>query len=140
MNNSLVRELPESSISKTTTGLAPITAQYERRLFEAHSAIRDIDGLHDDEALDELAKLLYTKIFDERFTCELSEGTPFRFQVYGSSNPSEAASSIRELYDEARQRDIEIYSKRIPGYERSRGVFKTAIRLRSCSKIKFTIS
>lgn len=125
----LVREIPKNTALRTATGLQPFTAQYERRLFEAHSAIRDIDGLHDDEALDELAKLLYTKIFDERFTCEQPEGTAFRFQVYGTSNPSEAASSIRELYDEARTRDIEIYSKRIPGYERSRGVFKSAIRL-----------
>jgi type I restriction enzyme M protein len=125
----LVRELPENSSTRTTIGLQPITSQYERRLFEAHSAIRDIDGLHDDEALDELAKLIYTKIFDERSTCEQPEGTAFRFQVYGTSNPSEAASSIRELYDEARKRDIEIYSKRIPGYERSRGVFKSSIRL-----------
>lgn len=125
----LVREIPQSAAVRNSTGLQPITAQYERRLFEAHSAIRDIDGLHDDEALDELAKILYTKIFDERYTCEQPEGTAFRFQVYGTSNPSEAASTIRELYEEARNRDIEIYSKRIPGYERSRGVFKSALRL-----------
>lgn len=124
----LVREIPDSSLGRQT-GLKPITEQYERRLFEAHSAIRDIDGLHDDEALDELSKILYTKIYDERTTCEQDEGTPFRFQVFGASNPSEAASSIRELYDEARKKDIDIYSKRIPGYERSRGVFKTQIRL-----------
>jgi type I restriction enzyme M protein len=33
------------------------------------------------------------------------------------------------LYEEARNIDIEIYSKRIPGYERSRGVFRAPIRL-----------
>jgi type I restriction enzyme M protein len=49
--------------------------------------------------------------------------------VYGASNPSEAASNIRVLYEEARTKDIEVYSKRIPNYERSRGVFKTQIRL-----------
>ncbi len=127
----LVRETPaEYTVnSKRKTGLKPITEQYERRLFEAHSAIRDIDGLHDDEALDELAKVLYTKTYDERTTCEQPEGTPFRFQVFGASNPSEAASSTRELYDEARKKDLEIYSQRIPGYERSRGVFKSNIRL-----------
>jgi len=125
----LVREIPTQAAGQRQTGLKPITDQYERRLFDAHSAIRDIDGLHDDEALDELSKVLYTKIYDERTTCEQPEGTPFRFQVYGASNPSEAASSIRELYDEARARDIETYSQRIPGYERSRGVFKTQIRL-----------
>lgn len=127
----LVRELPPDwqTTSQRKTGLKQITQQYERKLFEAHSAIRDTDGLHDDEALDELAKILYTKIYDERFTCEQSQGTAFRFQVFGASNPSEAASSIRELYEEARNKDIEIYSKRIPGYERSRGVFKSQIRL-----------
>ncbi|KFL36720.1 restriction endonuclease subunit M [Arenimonas donghaensis] len=125
----LVRELPPDPQARPTTGLKVITEQYERRLFEVHSAIRDIDGLHDDEALDELAKVLYTKIYDERFTCEQPANTPFRFQVYGTSNPSEAASTIRELYDDARKRDIEIYSQRIPGYERSRGVFKSSIRL-----------
>ena len=127
----LVREIPKHGYvaDKRKTGLQPLTDQYERRLFEAHSAIRDTDGLHDDEALDELAKVLYTKIYDERTTCEQPEGTAFRFQVFGASNPSEAASSIRALYDEARNKDIEIYSQRIPNYERSRGVFKSNIRL-----------
>jgi type I restriction enzyme M protein len=125
----LVREIPTVATGQRKTGLQPITERYERRLFEAHSAIRDVDGLHDDEALDELAKVLYTKIYDEGNTCEQPEGTPFRFQVFGASNPSEAASLIREVYDEARKKDVEIYSKRIPNYERSRGVFKVNIRL-----------
>jgi type I restriction enzyme M protein len=127
----LVREIAAgyTVLNQRKTGLTPITEQYERRLFDAHCAIRDIEGLHDDEALDELAKILYTKIFDERTTCEQPQGTAFRFQVFGASNPSEAASSIRELYDEARTKEIEVFSQRIPGYERSRGVFKSQIRL-----------
>lgn len=125
----LVREIPKEAISQRKTGLPPIVERYEQRLFEAHSAIRDIDGLHDDEALDELAKILYTKIYDERKICEQPEGTAFDFQVFGASNPSEAASSVRDLYEEARNKDIEVYSKRIPNYERSRGVFKAPIRL-----------
>jgi len=124
----LVREIPKSN-PRAKTGLTPLSDQYERILFDVHSTIRDIDGLHDDEALDELCKVIYTKIYDERVTTEQAEGAEFRFQVYGASNPSEAASTIRELYEEARGRDIEIYSKRIPGYERSRGVFKASIRL-----------
>lgn len=125
----LVRELPNIQQSTRETGLSTLGNRYERRLFECHSAIRDIDGLHDDEALDELAKMLYAKIYDERNTSEKEEGAAFEFQVFGASNPSEAASSIRALYDEARNRDIEIYSQRVPGYERSRGVFKAEIRL-----------
>lgn len=124
----LVREIP-AAYSHLKTGLEPVSDRYERLLFECHSTIRDVDGMHDDEALDELCKLLYTKIYDERVITEKAEGTPFRFQVYGASNPSEAASNIRDLYEEARTKDIEIYSKRIPNYERSRGVFKAQIRL-----------
>lgn len=124
----LVREIPKTNTA-AQTGLQPFSERYERILFECHSTIRDVEGLHDDEALDELSKVLYTKIYDERSTVEKEVGTAFRFQVYGASNSSEAASNIRMLYEEARTKDIEIYSKRIPGYERSRGVFKAQIRL-----------
>ena len=125
----LVRELPEAGEDTRTTGLRVLSGKYERLLFECHSAARDIDGLHADEALDEICKVLYAKIYDERQTTKLPPGTPFRFQTYGASNASEVASTIRTLYEEARTSDIELYSKRIPEYERSRGVFKTQLRL-----------
>ena len=41
--------------------LEPISASLEEVFFQAHSHIRDIDGLHADEALDELCKILYAK-------------------------------------------------------------------------------
>lgn len=125
----LVRELPATDGDARSTGLQILNNEYERVLFDCHSAARDVDGLHDDEALDEICKVIYTKIYDERQTTKQLEGTPFRFQTYGASNASEVASNIRVLYEEARNADIEVYSKRIPGYERSRGVFKTQIRL-----------
>ena len=56
----LVREIPKAN-SAAKTGLQPLSDKYERVLFECHSTIRDVDGLHDDEALDELSKVLYTK-------------------------------------------------------------------------------
>jgi type I restriction enzyme M protein len=125
----LVREHPDGIMEGRSTGLRVLNDEYERVLFDCHSAARDTDGLHADEALDEICKVLYTKIFDERNVTKAPEGTPFKFQVYGASNASEVASNIRVLYEEARTADTEIYSKRIPGYERSRGVFKTQIRL-----------
>jgi type I restriction enzyme M protein len=124
----LVRELPPEE-SGRSTGLRVLSHDYERVLFDCHSAARDVDGLHDDEALDEICKVIYTKIYDERQTTKQPVGTAFRFQTYGASNASEVASNIRVLYEEARNADVELYSKRIPGYERSRGVFKTQIRL-----------
>lgn len=124
----LVRDIPEEG-DKTKTGLTPINADYDRLLFECHSIVRDIDGLHADEALDELSKILYVKIYDEKTTVQQDGPAEFRFQIYGASNPSEVASNIRVLYEEARDKELEIYSKRIPNYERSRGVFKNQIRL-----------
>jgi type I restriction enzyme M protein len=72
---------------------------------------------------------LYVKIYDEKATVKAGENAEFRFQIYGASNPSEVASNIRVLYEEARDKELEIFSKRIPNYERSRGVFKNQIRL-----------
>ena len=124
----LVRTIPDSGDTKAT-GLKKISEDYERILFDAHSATRDVDGLHADEALDELCKVIYAKIYDERSTVKAVSGAAFRFQTYGAANASEVASEIRTLYEDARKDDIDIYSKRIPGYERSRGVFKHQIRL-----------
>ncbi|HHR6046619.1 TPA: restriction endonuclease subunit M [Providencia alcalifaciens] len=124
----LVKEVDNKNPNRKT-GLKPITKQYSRILVDCHNILRDIDGLHDDEALDELSKIIYVKIFDERKTIEKQDGEEFNFQTYGSANTSEAASVIRELYDDARKNEIEIYNQRIPGYERSRGVFKSPIKL-----------
>jgi len=123
----LVLELPKEEGLKRETGLQKITDKYENVLFECHSAIRDIDGLHDDECLDELCKLIYAKIYDERKTLQQNEGAAFIFQIYGGGNVEEIASNIRDLYEEARSKDIELFSQRIPNYERSRGAFKNQI-------------
>lgn len=140
IHSKLVRDLPQNTNGKQiSTGLTPISQQYEGLLFECHCALRDIDGLHDDEALDELSKVLYTKVYDERTTSTKEQGEEFRFQVYGTSSLSEAASNIRELYDEARKKDIELFAERIPGYERSRGVFSTTtIRLSDIALARVT--
>jgi len=133
----LTRDLtPEMLKSGVKTGLTPITEKLEDILFRCHSAIRDIDGLHADEALDELSKIIYTKIYDERQVVDSQLGAAFRFQTYGAGNTEEIASNIRDLYKEAVDRDLAIYSQRIPNYERSRGVFKQQIRLSSNALVK----
>ena len=133
----LIRELtPEMVKTGAKTGLTPITEKFDDILFRAHSAIRDIDGLHDDEALDELSKVIYTKIYDERQTVDSTVGESFKFQTYGAGNTEEIASNIRDLYKEAADKDLLVYSQRIPNYERSRGVFKQQIRLSSNALVK----
>jgi len=133
----LARELtPEMIKGGVRTGLSPITEKFDDILFRAHSVIRDIDGLHDDEALDELSKIIYTKIYDERQTVDSKIGEAFKFQTYGTGNTEEIASNIRDLYREASDKDLLIYSQRIPNYERSRGVFRQQIRLSSNALVK----
>lgn len=133
----LVRDIsPEMLRNGVKTGLTPITEKFEDILFRCHSAIRDVDGLHADEALDELSKIIYTKIYDERQVVDSEIGTLFRFQIYGAGNTEEVASNIRELYREASDKDLTIYSQRIPNYERSRGVFRQQIRLSSNALVK----
>ena len=109
-----------------TLPIAPLTDSLESVFFDAHSHIRDIDGLHADQALDELCKVLYTKLFDEEHT---SPGEPLRaqFSIYG--NTSELSTSLRGMYAAANEYDNRVYSLRIPGYKRSRGVFDDPIRL-----------
>ncbi len=108
--------------------LEPLSQRVENVLFEAHSHIRDIDGMHPDEALDELCKVLYVKMYDEEMT---PDRNPYRIQkwIYGSTE--EMAASVRRLYDDANQYDVRVCSLKLPGYDRSRGVFSTPIRLSS---------
>ena len=124
------RELAtRSPLGRDPGDLQPLSPTYERLLFELHSTMRDVDGLHDDEALDELAKVLYAKIFDERASLAAGDGAALRFQVAGASSPAEAASSLRALYEDARER---------AGDERSRGVFKAPLRLSDAALFRVT--
>jgi type I restriction enzyme M protein len=127
----LTRNLDMIREGKGKVGLEPLPKRSQNLLFDAHSAIRDIDGLHDDQALDEICKLIYAKIYDERKASEAKDGEEydFRYQAYGKGNASEIASDIRDLYQEACEYDLRVYSQRIPGYDRSRGVFREQIGL-----------
>ena len=86
--------------------------------------------------MDELSKIIYAKTFDERTVIDSEEGTSFRFQIYGAGNTEEIASNVRDLYNEATEKDLQRYSQRIPGYERSRGVFRQQIRLSSNALVR----
>jgi len=117
---------PGHEQTHSTLPIAPLTDSVESVFFDAHSHIRDIDGLHADEALDELCKVLYTKLFDEEHT---SPGEPLRAQFSTYGNTSELSTSFRGMYGAANEYDNRVYRLRIPGYKRSRGVFDDPIKL-----------
>ena len=113
--------------------LMPLSERAENLFFEAHSHIRDIDGMHADEALDELCKVLYAKLYDEEMK---SRDGFYRIQrgLYGSDE--ETATMTRVVYEEASEYDIRVFALKIPGYQRSRGVFNAPIRLSSSALAK----
>lgn len=119
----------------TRSSLTPLTKRVENLLFEIHSAFRDIDGLHAPEALEEICKLLYAKLFDEENASRTGE---VLFQRSGRYSLEECAAEIRRLYDAAIYDDKAIFSNKIPSYDRSRGVFKETLLLSSAAIVRAT--
>ena len=113
--------------------LEPISESLEDVFFEAHSHIRDIDGLHADEALDELCKVLYAKLFDEEIT---APGDAYTLQRGLAGTVEESAATVRRVYRDANEYDVRVFSLKVPGYDRSRGVFNSPIRLSSPALFK----
>ena len=78
--------------------LRRIASRLEDTLFQLHSHMRDVDGLHAPEAVDELCKLLFLKVLDQKTT---PPGSPFSLQgpAYGSAQ--EFAACARRLFRRA---------------------------------------
>lgn len=126
----VLEALDATASGKEVRTLIPLSERVENVFFDAHSHIRDIDGMHADEALDELCKVLYAKLYDEEVTA-LTSTKICRLQrwLYGSTE--EFAATVRTVYKEANEYDTRVFSLKIPGYQRSRGVFNTPLRLSS---------
>lgn len=114
--------------TKGYKSLKPIKDDIENLFFEAHSIVRDIDGLHPDQALDEICKFIYAKLFDEE---DVRESGQKLVQKMAYSTVEEAASIVRSIYKKSVEYDERVYSLRVPKYKKSRGVFNTYIKLSS---------
>ncbi len=113
--------------------LSPLTERVENILFDIHSVFRDVDGLHAPEALEEICKLIYAKLFDEESSVRTGE---IVFQRSGRGSMEECAAEIRRLYNSAIRDDKAIFSNKIPSYDRSRGVFKEGLLLSSAAIVR----
>ena len=136
----LVANLDNSTVFVSTekvtcSALTPLNKRVENLLFDIHSVFRDIDGLHAPEALEEICKLVYAKLFDEENSSSTGE---VLFQRSGRSSIEECAAEIRRLYDDAINDDKAIFSNKIPSYDRSRGVFKEKLLLSSAAIVRAT--
>lgn len=77
--------------------LSPLSENVENLLFRTHSHIRDTDGMHPEEALDEVAKLIKLKLSDEQAT---NRGKPYRFQCGLYSSSDELATELKRRFDD----------------------------------------
>lgn len=88
------------------------------RFKKAHQALWGGGELNPSEAFDELDKLIFCKIWDERNTG--GKGTPYKFQIYSETSTTKEESDeektnrtllerIKKLYEEGRKKDPEVF-------------------------------
>ncbi len=82
-----------------------------RRFKQAHNALWGGGELNPSAAFDELDKLIFCKIWDERRPRK--QGEPYDFQVFSEETPSktnaELLTRIKNLYEEGRKKDPEVF-------------------------------
>lgn len=81
------------------------------RIFkQAHDALWAGGELNPSQAFDELDKLIFCKIWDEKKTDKYQ---PYSFQIYTNQTPQELKNRINQLYAQGQQEDAEVFSKPI---------------------------
>jgi len=92
--------------------LEPVSeSELTRRFKQAHQALWGGGELNPSTAFDELDKLIFCKIWDEKKTRKAGE--PYDFQVIAESTEQETNTNllqrIRALYNEGREKDPEVF-------------------------------
>lgn len=80
-----------------------------------HFALWGGGELNPSNAFDELDKLIFCKLWDERNTHEA--GTPYKFQIFAESNEEKTNKTLKQridaLYEEGRKKDPEMFREGI---------------------------
>jgi len=74
---------------------------------QAHQALWGGGQRNPSVAFDELDKLIFCKIWDEK--TPRRNGQPYNFQIFRDETPNDLLNRIRELYEEGRKRDPEVF-------------------------------
>lgn len=81
------------------------------RIFkQSHDALWAGGELNPSQAFDELDKLIFCKIWDEKNT---DKGQPYKFQIYRNETTEQLKKRIEELYSEGKKKDPEVFNKPI---------------------------
>lgn len=77
----------------------------------AHKALWAGGKRNPSEAFDELDKVIFCKIWDERTMRK--KGEPYDFQVFTGENPETLLSRIKKIYDKGKEKDPEVFKEPI---------------------------
>ncbi|MXV82528.1 N-6 DNA methylase [Candidatus Poribacteria bacterium] len=82
-----------------------------RVLDKCHNTLRNSGQLAPAEAFDELSKILFIKLRDEKKPRRA--GNPYNFQIKTHETPNSVADRIKVLYQEAKAQDPEVFTREI---------------------------
>ena len=82
-----------------------------RVLDKCHNTLRNAGQLAPTEAFDELSKILFIKIRDEKKPRR--SGDPYDFQIKTRESPNSVAGRVKGLYQEAKAQDPEVFTREI---------------------------
>ena len=82
-----------------------------RVLDKCHNTLRNSGQLAPAEAFDELSKILFIKLRDEKKPRRA--GNPYDFQIKTHETPNSVADRIKVLYQEAKAQDREVFTREI---------------------------
>jgi len=74
---------------------------------QAHQALWGGGQRNPSVAFDELDKLIFCKIWDEKHPRKIGE--PYDFQLFRDENPADLLKRVKELYEQGRKRDPEVF-------------------------------
>lgn len=98
-------------IKVVVSDLNPIKESDLTRIFkQAHDALWAGGELNPNQAFDELDKLVFCKIWDERNT---KNGDAYQFQVYKGETVGKLKDRILGIYDKGKQEDPDVFNKPI---------------------------
>jgi type I restriction enzyme M protein len=96
-----------------------------RRFKQAHQALWAGGELNPSEAFDELDKLIFCKIWDEKYTLDSSkkkfvprqDGNPYQFQIFSEETEEETIKNlydrINAIYEVGKKKDPEVFKENI---------------------------
>lgn len=84
-------------------------SELTRIFIQAHQALWGGGQRNPSVAFDELDKLIFCKIWDEKHPRK--NGEPYQFQIFRDESPNELLERIKGLYEEGRNKDKEVFKE-----------------------------